>query len=305
MRARLASDIERWTPTRRPPSTSAPSSAIQISASIAASSSSAATSARGRPCSRAISSAARRSRRSPPAPCGACSGRGPAPAAAPTAAAPWRRRRRPPRSRSGRRALDAAEHALRSPGRATEQALAARWSRSEVALIARRLSPRPRSPARAPRPPISRKALGERGLGLVGLVEARADDALGQQLLGGEVPGLAVRVLVAAALLARAAARSAATPAPAPRRARARARCAAAERPPGGVGLRRQRQVDGRLRERVARLGQPDVLDRRRPRRSPPTARRGSALPMSSEARITIRRTMKRGSSPPSSITAR
>ena len=32
---------------------------------------------------------------------------------------------------------------------------------------------------------------------------------------------------------------------------------------------------------------------------------RGSALPMSSEARMTIRRTMKRGSSPPSSMTAR
>ncbi len=57
IRARRASDIERWIPTRRPPSTFAPSSAIQISASIAGSSSSAATSARGRPCSRPIACA--------------------------------------------------------------------------------------------------------------------------------------------------------------------------------------------------------------------------------------------------------
>jgi hypothetical protein len=48
--------IERLIPTRRPPSASAPSSAIQISASIAASSSSVAISARGLPCSRASAS---------------------------------------------------------------------------------------------------------------------------------------------------------------------------------------------------------------------------------------------------------
>ena len=56
-RARCESAIERWMPTRLEPSTRAPSSAIQISASIAASSSVLATSARGRPCSRPISRA--------------------------------------------------------------------------------------------------------------------------------------------------------------------------------------------------------------------------------------------------------
>ena len=55
----------------------------------------------------------------------------------------------------------------------------------------------------APRPGEPAQARGQLRLGLVGLVEALAGDALGQQLLGGEVSGVAVRVVIAAALLPR------------------------------------------------------------------------------------------------------
>ena len=79
----------------------------------------------------------------------------------------------------------------------------------------------------------------------------------------------------------------------------------AADRLVGGIRLRRERQVDGRLGQVERRLGQPARRARRRGRPPPPPGkRRGSALPMSSLARMTMRRAMKRGSSPPSSIPA-
>jgi hypothetical protein len=59
----------------------------------------------------------------------------------------------------------------------------------------------------------------------------------------------------------------------------------------GGVGLRRQRQVDRGLGEREVALGQPDVLDRRRGATAISSAC-GSALPTSSDAKTIIRRTM-------------
>ena len=70
------------------------------------------------------------------------------------------------------------------------------------------------------------------------------------------------------------------------------------------VGLRRQGEVRGRLGEVERALREPDAIDRLRGS-GRNQQRRGSALPMSSEARITMRRAMKRGSSPPSSIVAR
>ena len=141
-------------------------------------------------------------------------------------------------------------------------------------------------------------------LGLVGLVEARAGHLLGEQLLRGEVPRVVVRVVVAADLLAR--------PGPRAQPPRDRRRAVLAhvalrgpQRAAGRVGLRRQRR--GRWRPAPARSA-PPASPRARPP-APPRPRRParpeSALPMSSEARITMRRTMKRGSSPPSSITAR
>ena len=115
----------------------------------------------------------------------------------------------------------------------------------------------------AARPANSLQALRERRLGLVGLVEALARDALRQQLLGGDVAGMAVRVVVAAAVLSRA--RAGAQPAGDGAGAvLANVALGRRQRAPGGVGLRRERQVDRRLGERVARLRQADVLDRLR-----------------------------------------
>src|SRR5439155_3187653 len=85
-------------------------------------------------------------------------------------------------------------------------------------------------------------------LGLIGRIEARAGYALREQRLRGDVTGVLVWVLVAAPLLPRPGARAQ------PRRYRRRAVLAHVlarrlERASGGVGLRREREVDGRLRE--------------------------------------------------------
>src|SRR5664280_2909835 len=110
------------------------------------------------------------------------------------------------------------------------------------------------------------QAHGELGLLLVGLVVARAGEALRRQLLRGDVAGVRVRVVIGAPLLAN---RSEIGQRPGAQPCGRRRRAVLAdvlggrrERAPGRVGLRRQRQVDGRLRQRVARLGQPHQLDR-------------------------------------------
>lgn len=78
-------------------------------------------------------------------------------------------------------------------------------------------------------------------------------------------------------------------------------RCADAQ--VGPVGLGRLGQVDDHLGQVDPGLGQPDQLDRLGAGGGD-TSAIGSASPMSSEAEITKRRAMKRGSSPASSMRA-
>ena len=118
------------------------------------------------------------------------------------------------------------------------------------------------APARLPE---RRQPLARLRLPFVGEVEAHRLEPVGHVLLVIDVTRVPVRVVVAAAApeLARRGVRGRLER----RRGRLRAGLAdvavdLAERALHGIRLRRQRQVDRRLRERELRLRQPDVLDR-------------------------------------------
>ena len=99
---------------------------------------------------------------------------------------------------------------------------------------------------------------------LVGVVEALADRRVGHQLLGREVAGSPMRVVVAAVAAGGRAQVRRRRRAPVLADVLARGEHRALR----GVRLRRKRQVDRRLRERELAFGQAHVLDRMRPRRS-------------------------------------